>query len=70
MKRNGRVHITFKGHAQDSWAELELPVEEVVSGLTSFVGTSLPASFEIEGLFADGSGCRVTLERTAKKPGP
>ncbi len=68
MKRHGRVRMTLKGHAQDSWAELEIPVEEVVSGLSKFLRTDLPGSFEIDEFYASGEGIRVTLERVPKKP--
>jgi hypothetical protein len=68
MKRHGRVRVTFRGHAEDSYASLELPVEEVVSGLVDFHGAHGPEvkpPLEIEGAYPNGDGVRVTIERVA-----
>jgi hypothetical protein len=68
MKRLGRIRVSFRGHAEDSYASLELPVEEVVSGLVDFHGVhthGIKPPFEIEGLYANGDGVRVTIERVA-----
>lgn len=65
MKRHGRVRVVLNGAADDSYAELYLPVENVVSALADFHpsdGTPL----HIEELYANGDGVRVTLERVAK----
>lgn len=66
MKRHGRIHVSFRGHAQDSYASLELPVEEVVSALADSHLVSPKGVIEIEGLYANGDGVRVTIERVAK----
>ncbi len=69
MKRHGRVRITFNGIAKDSWAELELPVEEVVSGLWRMLDGSArdASSLTIEGFFNNGEGVRVSLQRVVAR---
>lgn len=68
MKRHGWVRITFHGIAKDSWAELNLPVEEVVGGLWRMAdgGGGDSTSLSIEEFFGNGDGVKVTLDRVPK----
>lgn len=66
MSRSPWVRITLSGHEQDSWAELNIPASEVISGLTSLVSSST-GSFELLDFYKNGDGIKVILEKVPKK---
>jgi hypothetical protein len=71
MNQHGRIRLTFRAHADNSYAELHLPIEEVVGGLVNHMGVhgeGYPRTLEIEGLYAHASDdvVRVTVERVAR----
>jgi|HubBroStandDraft_1064217.scaffolds.fasta_scaffold123667_3 hypothetical protein len=73
MRRHGRIRVSFRGHAESSYASLELPLEEVVGGLVDHMGVHEPGprTLEIEGLYAHANDdvVRVTVERVAARVG-
>jgi hypothetical protein len=62
--RSPWVRITLRGHEKDSWAELNIPASEVVSGLAKHTETN--GYFVLEDFYANGDGVKVTIEKIPK----
>jgi len=65
-KRQGRVRMTVDGRAKDSYAEIYVPVEEVVGGLHNFMESG-DKPIVLEQFYSNGDGVRVTLQRLPKE---
>ena len=65
MNRSHWVRITLRAHENDSWAEINLPLFEVLSGLVNLVEPG-SASITVGDFYGNGDGVKVTIERVTK----
>lgn len=65
IQRHGRIRVTIPGRAQDSYAELYLPIQEVISGIHDLTESGAKP-IEIDNFYTNGDGVIVTLQRVSK----